>query len=88
MKILTWIVKGLSAPDKKRLVKCSLEKVSNDVILLQETKLSLDKALLFLHYYARWEGCFHEDRGSAGGLGIQWNPQVVKVFPGEMLSIG
>lgn len=74
MKIISWNVKDLSAPDKKCLVKHSLYCVRSDVILLQETKLNLDKALSFLHKCGKWEGCFQESRGLVGGLGIMWNP--------------
>lgn len=39
----------------------------------------MDKALSFLQSCNSWEGFFQEARGTAGGLGILWNPQKIKV---------
>ncbi|XP_057820171.2 uncharacterized protein LOC131033064 [Cryptomeria japonica] len=86
MKIITWNVRGLSAPDKKRLIKRALHRVDSDIVLLQETKLCLDKALSFLHSYNNWEGFFHEARGTAGGLGVMWNPHNIKMTELESLE--
>lgn len=79
MKITTWNVRGLSAPDKKRLVKRALRRIESNIVLFQETKLCMDKALSFLHSCTKWEGFFQEARGSAGGLGVLWNPHNIKV---------
>ncbi|XP_059068578.1 uncharacterized protein LOC131859072 [Cryptomeria japonica] len=79
MRITTWNVRGLLAPDKQRLVKRVLQRADSDIVLFQETKLCMDKALSFLHSCNSWEGFFQEARGTARGLGILWIPQKIKV---------
>ncbi|XP_057839788.1 uncharacterized protein LOC131049742 [Cryptomeria japonica] len=79
MKITTWNVRGLSAPNKRRLVKRVLSRSASEIIVMQETKLSIDNAEGFLKYCRDWEGVFQEANGSTGGLGILWKPDSVKV---------
>ncbi|XP_057860381.1 uncharacterized protein LOC131069091 [Cryptomeria japonica] len=81
MKISSWNVKGLSAPDKRRLVKRDLTMLNLDVILLQETKLNSDKVVDFKNFCFKWEGLFQDARGSARGLGILWNLVNIEVYP-------
>lgn len=40
MKITTWNVRGLNAPNKKRILKQNIIFFESDIILLQETKLN------------------------------------------------
>lgn len=40
MKITTWNVRGLNAPNKKRILKLNINSFESDIILLQETKLN------------------------------------------------
>lgn len=81
MRISSWNVRGLSVPDKRRLVKRILTRLNLDIILLQETKLNSEKAIKFIKFCFRWEGLFQDARGSAGGLGILWNPSIIDVTP-------
>ncbi|XP_057850256.2 uncharacterized protein LOC131060857 [Cryptomeria japonica] len=81
MRITSWNVRGLSAPDKRCLVKRTLAKLEADIVILQETKLNDEKALEFMKYCSSWNGYFQTARGSAGGLGIMWNPSNVSVAP-------
>ena len=77
MRITTWNVKGLNAPNKKRLIKQHLNKLNVDIILLQETKLSLSDGLKFNRSLGIWGSIFLEALGMSGGLGIIWNPKKV-----------
>lgn len=42
MKIVTWNIRGLNAPNKQRIIKRNLKIINADIILLQETKLNKD----------------------------------------------
>ena len=43
MKIITWNVRGINAPDKRSRIKKLLDESRGDNLLLQETKLSDEK---------------------------------------------
>ncbi|XP_059073464.1 uncharacterized protein LOC131874214 [Cryptomeria japonica] len=79
MRLTSWNVRGLLAPDKRCLVKRTLAKLDSEVYVLQETKLNKDKALEFIKYCYKWDGLFQDARGLAGGLGIMWNASKVDV---------
>lgn len=75
MKILSWNVRGLSALDKKRLVKRALKNLECDIVLMQETKI-IDKNMNdFIKSCYNWNGLSQSSRGSAGGLGVLWKPE-------------
>ncbi|XP_059068290.1 uncharacterized protein LOC131858844 [Cryptomeria japonica] len=79
MKITTWNVRGLSTLDKRCLVKRALARCSSDIIAIQETKINHDKEDHFIKSCKVWEGFFQEAIGTAGGLGVMWNPSQVKL---------
>ncbi|XP_057864000.2 uncharacterized protein LOC131072017 [Cryptomeria japonica] len=79
MKITTWNVRGLSAPDKKRLVKRAIQRISGDIIMMQETKLNEQKASFFKSFSRMWDGVFQEAKGSMGAMVVLWNPDKVAV---------
>lgn len=81
MKISSWNVRGLSAPDKKCLVKRSLTKLDLEIVILQETKLNGEKEVEFVKYCFSWEGIFQDARGLTSGLGLMWNPSLIDVIP-------
>lgn len=47
MKILTWNVRGLNAPNKKRLIERGLKKGQVEIVLLQETKMNEEEIKIF-----------------------------------------
>ncbi|GLJ33759.1 hypothetical protein SUGI_0678580 [Cryptomeria japonica] len=77
MKILSWNVRGLMAPDKRHLVKRAIDKMALDIVLFQETKLNYVKALDFMKFCFKWEGLFQAARGVAD----LWNPASTSVPP-------
>ncbi|XP_059068633.1 uncharacterized protein LOC131859110 [Cryptomeria japonica] len=79
MKITTWNVRGLSALDKKCLVKRAIQRISGDIILLQETKLNAKKISFFKSFSRLWDGDSQKANGSMGGLAVLWNPDKVSV---------
>lgn len=79
MKILSWNVRGLSAPDKKRLVKRALKNLECDIVLLQETKLVDKKMNDFIKSCYNWNGLSQSARGSAGGLGVLWKSKSYQI---------
>lgn len=40
MKIISWNVRGVNAPDKWCLIKCQIDQSNIDILLLQETKMN------------------------------------------------
>ena len=83
MKITSWNARGLNSPGKKRILKQHLTNFNSDIILLQETKLSLDEGSKLAKSLGLWQVVFLEARGASGGLGIIWNPKKVDVFSME-----
>ena len=83
MKITSWNARGLNSPSKKRILKQHLTNFNSDIILLQETKLSLDEGSKLARSLGLWQVVFLEARGASGGLGIIWNPKKVDVFSME-----
>ncbi|GLJ42575.1 hypothetical protein SUGI_0882540 [Cryptomeria japonica] len=79
MRITSWNVRGLAAPDKRRLVKRTLIRLDSDVYIFQETKMCKEKAEDFVGYYYKWGGIFCDAIDMAGGLGIMWNPSKADV---------
>ncbi|XP_059070557.1 uncharacterized protein LOC131860196 [Cryptomeria japonica] len=79
MKISSWNARGLSAPDKRHLVKRPLTKMNSDVFLLQEMKIKVEKVDEFKKYCCKWGGHFQYAIGSMGGLGILWKPDSIEV---------
>ncbi|GLJ27390.1 hypothetical protein SUGI_0537540 [Cryptomeria japonica] len=79
MRILSWNVRGLGAPDKHRMVKHHLGKANCDTVMLQETKCGLTEGENFIKYCRSWIGSFQVVEGLSGGLGILWNPNKVNI---------
>lgn len=83
MKILSWNVRGLNAPNKQRVIKRRILLVSADIIFLQETKLGSIQVVAFgsgissLFYTSSQVTV--DSEGASGGLMIILNPSQVKV---------
>ena len=80
MKIISWNIRGCKSPLKIRILKRKIEVEQPWIIFLQETKCSGEE----LEKVARkaWPRCNRmatDANGSAGGLGILWNPQLVSL---------
>lgn len=75
MKVLSWNVSGLNAPNKKRIFKRCLSNYSPDLVMLQETKLekidlaSFGKRLGFRHIISV------PATGASRDLAIIWDPR-------------
>lgn len=83
MKILSWNVRGLNAPNKQRVIKRRLLLVSADLILLQETKLEDKLAVAFGNgisslFQASLQTIV-ASKGAFEGLMIIWKPSQIKV---------
>ena len=76
MRITRWNARGLNAPSKKGLIKQNLNKFNSDIILIQETKLSLAEGSKLARSLGIWQFVFLEARVASGGLGILWNPKI------------
>ncbi|XP_057832961.2 uncharacterized protein LOC131043747 [Cryptomeria japonica] len=83
MKIVSWNVRGLNAPNKQRVIKRRILLVNVDTILLQETKLDSQQSVSFGNGIS---SLFHASlqltvasEGAFGGLMIIWKPSQVQV---------
>ncbi|XP_057814902.2 uncharacterized protein LOC131028604 [Cryptomeria japonica] len=79
MKFLTWNVRGCNAPDKHLMRKRGFDQVKPEVTCIQETKLGSEEVARILGVRQRWSSFFVDVEGASVGLGILWNPQLVKV---------
>ncbi|XP_059070799.1 uncharacterized protein LOC131860405 [Cryptomeria japonica] len=79
MKLISWNVRGCNALEKHCLIKDGLEQMKPDLVCFQETKMSLEEAEMLLKGWRSWKGFFASVVGSSGGLGIIWNPILIKV---------
>lgn len=84
MKILSWNVRGLNAPNKQRVIKRRILLVSAEIIFLQETKLDNRQAVAFgggiSPLFMTTSQLTVDLDGASGGLMIIWRPSQVKVF--------
>lgn len=78
MKILSWNVRGLRRPEKRRKIKNLVRDKKIDVLLLQEIKrCSVDEN--FVKSLWPWEEMGYMEagaEGSAGGILCLWNPEI------------
>ncbi|KAF5934417.1 hypothetical protein HYC85_030588 [Camellia sinensis] len=81
MIFLSWNVRGLRRPEKRRKIKNLVRERKIDVLLLQETKRSkVDE--MFLKSLWPWEELESMEvgaEGSVGGLLCLWNPQIFEL---------
>lgn len=75
MIVISWNIRGLNSKGKQRYMKDKLKKQKPSIIILQETKISVQQIEEIidknkLHY----EVMGQDSIGSAGGIAILWNP--------------
>ncbi|XP_028080504.1 uncharacterized protein LOC114282068 [Camellia sinensis] len=78
MKILSWNVRGIGRPEKRRQIKKSLAERKVDIVLLQETKKAVVDSTLVRSMWPGKQFDFMtvDAIGQAGGLLCIWNPEV------------
>ncbi|XP_059067657.1 uncharacterized protein LOC131858435 [Cryptomeria japonica] len=77
MRLISWNVRGLNAPNKRRLIKSQLELMKCDLVLLQETKLNLQSADRLFSSWKVWNFCSSPSLGASGGLAIIWKDSAI-----------
>ncbi|GLJ56609.1 hypothetical protein SUGI_1239030 [Cryptomeria japonica] len=75
MKVVSWNVRGLNSPNKRRIVKRCISSYSPKLALLQETKLGNEDLASFGKQlgFRMIKGA--PTNGASGGLSIIWDPQ-------------
>lgn len=68
MRIISWNIRGLNAPKKRCLIKSQLDLMKCDVVMLQETKLSLSSVESLFSAWKIWKFCASPSLGVSGGL--------------------
>lgn len=81
MKILTWNVRGLNTPNKRRFIKSQLNAQQSEIIWLQETKLGKDKSDLFIKHCKGWKGHLVKAISASGGIEIMWKESKIDMEP-------
>ncbi|XP_057826050.2 uncharacterized protein LOC131037834 [Cryptomeria japonica] len=79
MKLLSWNVRGMNAPDKWHLIKHLIDDTKGDIWLLQETKWNKAEIDAKMRVWKQWNGLFRQSDGASSVLGIIWNPMNVKI---------
>lgn len=77
MNFVSWNVRGLNSPNKRRLIKSQLDLMRCDVLLLQETKLSCQGADLLFFKWKPWHFCVSPSMGAFGGLAFLWKDMTI-----------
>ena len=77
MKIISWNVRGINASNKRQRVKQVIDSMQEDIILLQETKLSQSNFYKIVSKWKKWNSFHAQGMGASGGLAILWNPLIV-----------
>ena len=75
MRITTWNARGLNAPSKKGLIKQYLSTFKSKIILIQETKLTLDEGTKLDRLLRVCQSTYQVENGSAGGLALSRIPK-------------
>lgn len=81
MKIITWNVRGLNAPNKQRLFKRNLLIMRAKVVIIQETKLRANDWDCLKRKLGIWSVDRNHICGVAGGMVVLWDPRRVNFEP-------
>ena len=79
MKITTWNVRGLNAPNWKRLLKQNLKSFNSDIVFIQEIKLNKLEEIQLDEMLGLRNFVFQELVGASGCLGLFWNHRKVSI---------
>ncbi|XP_057829570.1 uncharacterized protein LOC131040632 [Cryptomeria japonica] len=77
MKVITWNVRGINAPNKQRILKHYLPSLEGDIMLIQKTKLDEEGYKSLKKKVGIWEVVGVPSSGASGGLGVLWDPRWV-----------
>lgn len=73
MRIISWNVRGLKAPNKIRFIKYQLNLMKCSILMVQETKLNMSSARSLFSSWKLWKFCIYPSEGALGGLAFLWN---------------
>lgn len=81
MKILSWNIRGVGRPEKRRNIKKLLDDRKIDMVLFQETKKSsiCDVVVKSLWYKDSFQFMIVDAEGRAGGLLCIWDQEVFQL---------
>ncbi|XP_059073561.1 uncharacterized protein LOC131874284 [Cryptomeria japonica] len=84
MKILSWNVGGMNAPNKQRIIKRCLSESKPNIILIQETKMNSSEIDLFEKKLGFRKLKHSPALGALGGSTIIWDPRFSSFSPSEI----
>ena len=75
MIIVSWNIRGLNSKGKQRYIKEKLKKEKPSIMILQETKITMQQMEgIIRNSKLHYEIMGRDAIGSAGGIAILWNP--------------
>ena len=84
MKIITWNIRGLNNPQKKRILKNILRKEEPDLCFIQEPKCIVDRMeTIIKKQWSKYKMLVVEGQRMAGSILTLWNPQVMNLLAAE-----
>jgi hypothetical protein len=87
MIILSLNICGFGGPHKIASIKVLFSQINPDIIFIQETLVSRDKAIkLFLQCVPSWNVVALDPCGRSGGLLSGWNPSFVEITSLDTLA--
>eukprot|EP00253_Pinus_taeda_P023556 PITA_23556 len=79
MIITSWNIRGLNSRGKQRHLRDRLKKDKPSILIVQETKTSMQKMEeIMSRWNTQYEIMGQDAAGSAGGLAILWNPEEIQ----------
>jgi len=78
MIIISWNIRGLNSKGKQRYMKEKLKKERPSIMILQETKITMQQMEgIIKNSKLQYEVMGQDAIGSAGGIAILWNPNEI-----------
>jgi len=78
MIVISWNIRGINSKGKQRYLKERLKKDKPGIIIIQETKISMQQMEgIIKNGKLKYEVMGQDAIGSAGGIAILWNPDEI-----------
>lgn len=75
MRITTWNVRGLNAPNKQCMFKRNLTFLKSELIIIQKNQVNNEEGERLSKQLGLWKSEWVDLEGALGGLSIIWDPR-------------
>jgi exonuclease III len=84
MKVITWNIRGLNNPRKKRILRTKLNQEQPNLCFIQEMKYTTDRMEeISKQKWPKYKMVAIEDHQMAGDILTMWNPQILNLIAAE-----